>query len=225
MTTASYDDGCILQREEGGPDELVGAVGIHGGGSFRSEEVDIINVPSSRLQPLIIPWRNHYAGGGGEVAVLMPSLLTVENDNGRAFKISDGAEDDCHNEPPISSDGNDVSSLLLSHLDHLSMASRVVSLWFLSNYSYTVSLRWTSISSSTVLSSMGSIFAFGFATCTQYGDERVTRWKVVGVTLCGGVIPIVGGRDLSVPGPFARGWRRRRNRDDDDYSSNKNQLF
>jgi hypothetical protein len=53
----------------------------------------------------------------------------------------------------------------------------------------------------------------------------VTRWKVVGVTLCGGVIPIVGGRDHSVPGPFARGWRRRRNRDDDDYSSNKNQLF
>jgi solute carrier family 35 protein F5 len=36
---------------------------------------------------------------------------------------------------------------------------------------------------------MGSIFAFGFATCTRYGDERVTRWKVVGVTLCfmGGV--------------------------------------
>ena len=138
---------------------------------------------------VIIPWRNHYAGGGGEVAVLMPSSSTVENDNGRAFEISDVAEDDCQNEPPMSSGGNDASSLLLSHLDHLSMASRVAPLWFLSNYSYAVSLRWTSISSSTVLASMGSIFAFGFATCTRYGDERVTRWKVVGVTLCfmGGV--------------------------------------
>ena len=155
----------------------------------------------------------------------MPSSSTVENDNGRAFEISDGAEDDCHNEPPTSSDSNDASSLLLSHLDHLSMASRVAPLWFLSNYSYAVSLRWTSISSSMVLASMGSIFAFGFATCTRYGDERVTRWKVVGMMLCGGVIPIVGGRDLSFPGPFARGWHRRWNRDDNDYSSNKNQLF
>ena len=110
---------------------------------------------------VIIPWRNHHAGGGGEVAVLMPSSSTVENDNRRAFEISDGMEDDCHNEPRMSSGGNDAPSLLLSHLDHLSMASCVVPLWFLSNYLYAVSLWWTSISSLTVLASMGSIFAFG----------------------------------------------------------------
>ena len=69
---------------------------------------------------VIIPWRNHHAGGGGEVAVLMPSSSTVENDNGRAFEISDGMEDDCHNEPRMSSGGNDAPSLLLSHLDHQS---------------------------------------------------------------------------------------------------------
>jgi solute carrier family 35 protein F5 len=36
---------------------------------------------------------------------------------------------------------------------------------------------------------MGSIFAFIFATCTRYGDERITWGKVVGVSLCfmGGV--------------------------------------
>ncbi len=126
------------------------------------------------------------------VAVLMPSSSTVENDNGCAFKISDGVEDDCHNEPPLLSGGNDASSLLLSHLDHLSMTTCVVPLWFLSNYLYAVSLWWTSISSSMVLASMGSIFAFGFATCTRYGDERVTRWKVVGMTLCF----MGGGRDV-----------------------------
>ena len=114
----------------------------------------------------------------------MPSSSTVENDNGRAFNISDGVEDDCHNEPPMSLGGNEVSSLLLSHLDHLSMATRMAPLWFLSNYLYAVSLWWMSISSLMVLVSMGSIFTFGFATCTRYSDERVTRWKVVGMTLC-----------------------------------------
>ncbi|KAL3769378.1 hypothetical protein ACHAW5_010497, partial [Stephanodiscus triporus] len=111
----------------------------------------------------------------------------------RALEISDGAEDGCHNEPTSDGDGVVVvvscAPALLSHLDHASMASRVAPLWFLSNYSYAVSLRWTSIASSTVLASMGSIFAFAFATCTRFGDEKVTRWKVVGVALCfvGGV--------------------------------------
>jgi solute carrier family 35 protein F5 len=69
------------------------------------------------------------------------------------------------------------------------MASKLAPLWFISNYSYAISLRWTTIASSTVLASMGSIFAFIFATCTRYGDERVTWVKVVGVSLCfmGGV--------------------------------------
>mmetsp|Transcript_15588 Transcript_15588/g.25308 ORF Transcript_15588/g.25308 Transcript_15588/m.25308 type:complete len:298 (-) Transcript_15588:86-979(-) len=36
---------------------------------------------------------------------------------------------------------------------------------------------------------MGSIFAFGFATCSRFGDEKVTKGKLMGVALCflGGV--------------------------------------
>ncbi len=129
----------------------------------------------------------------------MSSSLTVENDiNGRrAFEVSsDGMEDDNRRgreppAPPPSDDGNndDVDDappppLLLSHLDHLLMASRVAPLWFLSNYSYAVSLRWMSITSLTVLALMGSVFAFAFATCTRYGGKRATGWKVAGVALC-----------------------------------------
>eukprot|EP00574_Skeletonema_japonicum_P013779 CAMPEP_0201733404 /NCGR_PEP_ID=MMETSP0593-20130828/31497_1 /ASSEMBLY_ACC=CAM_ASM_000672 /TAXON_ID=267983 /ORGANISM="Skeletonema japonicum, Strain CCMP2506" /LENGTH=460 /DNA_ID=CAMNT_0048226545 /DNA_START=65 /DNA_END=1447 /DNA_ORIENTATION=- len=81
------------------------------------------------------------------------------------------------------------STYLLSHRDHISMASKVAPMWFLSNYFYAMSLEWTSIASSTVLASMGSIFAFGFATCSKFGDETVTRGKIIGVLLCflGGV--------------------------------------
>jgi hypothetical protein len=105
---------------------------------------------------VVIPWRDNRRGGGGEgeIAVLVPSSSssssTVENDvNGRpAFEVSlDGAEDDnCRGReppaPPPSNDSNDNNvddvpppPLLLSHLDHLLMASRVAPLWFLSNYS------------------------------------------------------------------------------------------
>ncbi len=88
-----------------------------------------------------------------------------------------------------SDNNNHYSSYLLSHRDHISMASKVAPLWFLSNYFYAMSLEWTSIASSTVLASMGSIFAFAFATCSSFGDERVTKGKLFGVLLCfcGGV--------------------------------------
>lgn len=89
-----------------------------------------------------------------------------------------------------SGDNNqNFSTYLLSHRDHISMASKVAPMWFLSNYFYAMSLEWTLIASSTVLASMGSIFAFGFATCSKFGDEKVTKGKLMGVLLCfmGGV--------------------------------------
>eukprot|EP00804_Cyclotella_cryptica_P011522 CCRYP_019886-RA/>CCRYP_019886-RA protein AED:0.37 eAED:0.37 QI:0/-1/0/1/-1/1/1/0/393 len=81
------------------------------------------------------------------------------------------------------------SKYLFSHQDHISMATKVAPLWFVSNYFYAISLEWTTISSSTVLASMGSLFAFAFATCSKYGDEKVTKAKALGVLLCfmGGV--------------------------------------
>ena len=84
-----------------------------------------------------------------------------------------------------SSERADVN-YILTHQDHISMASKVAPLWFLSNYFYALSLKWTTIASSTVLASTGSLFAFLFAA--YFGDERATLGKIVGVALC-----VVGG--------------------------------
>ena len=97
-----------------------------------------------------------------------------------------------HSSNELNDNNNNIvlnENYLLSHLDHISMASKVAPLWFLSNYFYSMSLEWTSIASSTVLASMGSLFAFGFATCSRFGDEKVTKGKMLGVALCfmGGV--------------------------------------
>lgn len=86
----------------------------------------------------------------------------------------------------VETDGPDVASTpgphLLSHFDHIHMALRIGPVWFLSNYFYNTSLAYTSISSSTVLASTGSLFTFLFAvTC---GDEKVNASKLAGVTLC-----------------------------------------
>ncbi|KAL9185536.1 hypothetical protein ACHAXT_003313 [Thalassiosira profunda] len=166
-----------------------------------------------------IPWRNEPATASGAyedeeglvqsehdslhngVAVEMHSIPHYTSEAGEEGHVDDYSFDNEHcvrnYEPndPSQSNGrlrsNETTSAnyLLSHRDHISMASKVAPLWFFSNYFYAMSLEWTSIASSTVLASMGSIFAFGFATCSRFGDERVTKAKMIGVALCflGGV--------------------------------------
>ena len=130
----------------------------------------------------------HDGGGAGTLGVEM-NELSYEDDSKR--KISDNH----HYEPTPSPhdrsaiQSNNINNYLLSHQDHIRMASYVAPIWFLSNYFYAQSLEWTTIASSTVLASMGSLFAFGFATCSRFGDERITKGKLLGVLLCflGGV--------------------------------------
>jgi solute carrier family 35, member F5 len=65
--------------------------------------------------------------------------------------------------------------------DHYLAALRIAPVWFISNWSYNASLRYTTITSSTVLSSTGSLFTFLFAVLLK--DESFTAQKLVGVLL------------------------------------------
>lgn len=109
---------------------------------------------------------------------------------------------------------NDVSfsspNYLLSHQDHIQMALKIAPLWFISNYSYNLSLKYTSITSSTVLSSTGSVFTFIFAL--SCGDEKFTKWKFLGVAMsfCGSLLTALNDANKS---------------QDDDGSSNSNELW
>ena len=68
-----------------------------------------------------------------------------------------------------------------THADHRHAAMRIAPVWFIANWTYNASLAYTSITSSTVLASTGSLFTFLFATCTR--DERFTLFKLYGVLL------------------------------------------
>jgi solute carrier family 35 protein F5 len=65
--------------------------------------------------------------------------------------------------------------------DHFYAAIRIAPVWFLANWSYNASLAYTSITSSTVLASTGSVFTFLFAVCGR--DERFGWIKLAGVLL------------------------------------------
>jgi solute carrier family 35 protein F5 len=70
----------------------------------------------------------------------------------------------------------------LSHEQHIRIAVKIAPVWFLANWTYNLSLAYTSITSSTVLASTGSLFTFIFAVAC--GDESFTLPKLFGVVLC-----------------------------------------
>lgn len=65
--------------------------------------------------------------------------------------------------------------------DHMVAAAKIAPVWFISNYTYNASLRYTSITSSTVLASTGSLFTFMFAL--WFRDEHFSCLKLMGVGL------------------------------------------
>ena len=142
---------------------------------------------------VVIPWKNcnKQRQRQGEAP---EELETFNNNSNHNNRFHDDESDRTPNsyEPHIrrtSTSSTNTTNHILSHQEHISMSKTIAPLWFLSNYFYAISLQYTSIASSTVLASMGSIFTFLFATCSKYGDERVTRYKLLGVMLCfcGGV--------------------------------------
>lgn len=72
-------------------------------------------------------------------------------------------------------------TVLLTHRQHLRIAMKIAPIWFISNFTYNASLRYTSITSSTVLASTGSLFTFMFAIASK--DEKFTLVKLLGVLL------------------------------------------
>ena len=74
-----------------------------------------------------------------------------------------------------------LSPLRWTTQDHVWAAAKIAPVWFVSNYAYNASLEFTSITSSTVLASTGSLFTFLFALVVR--DEHFSLLKVVGILL------------------------------------------
>lgn len=109
------------------------------------------------LDDEIIPWRTN------DSYEHIPSQSTIPAENG--FTI----------EP----DNRRTKVILLSHWQHFCIALKIAPVWFISNFAYNASLKYTSITSSTVLASTGSLFTFLFAIISR--DERFSLLGFSGV--------------------------------------------
>jgi solute carrier family 35, member F5 len=75
-----------------------------------------------------------------------------------------------------------IDAKIWTDYDHRIAAAKIAPVWFISNFAYNSSLRYTSITSSTILVNTGSLFTFLFALLTE--DEHFHVYKLMGV-LCG----------------------------------------
>lgn len=99
-------------------------------------------------------------------------------DDGQDHHHSTSEERTTHPNDPILNS----SSKLWTDYDHRIAAAKIAPVWFISNFAYNASLRYTSITSSTILVNTGSLFTFLFALLTK--DEHFNVCKLLGV-LCG----------------------------------------
>jgi solute carrier family 35, member F5 len=90
-------------------------------------------------------------------------------------------DNDIHLSPIISGDDLTPPIAAWTNGDHVRAAIKIAPVWFIANWTYNASLAYTSITSSTVLASMGSLFTFLFAVL--YRDEQFTFFKFAGVML------------------------------------------
>jgi solute carrier family 35 protein F5 len=111
------------------------------------------------------------------------------NNNNNNNSINNGAEYESisnHNNQNIDTDididnNNTKNNKPWSVRDHFFAAAKIAPVWFISNYSYNASLKFTSITSSTVLACTGSLFTFLFALLLR--DEHFSCLKLLGVLL------------------------------------------
>jgi solute carrier family 35, member F5 len=111
----------------------------------------------------------------------VPSVQSEDGDEETFQDESDPYNNDLHQAPIISGDDAAPPTAAWTNGDHVRAAIKIAPVWFIANWTYNASLAYTSITSSTVLASMGSLFTFLFAVL--YRDERFTFLKFGGVML------------------------------------------
>jgi solute carrier family 35, member F5 len=103
-------------------------------------------------------------------------VVDITADNMDSFLADDDDDDDI-----MGASNPQEPMAVWTEADHLRAALYIAPVWFVANWTYNASLAYTSVSSSTVLSSTGSLFTFLFAIWA--GDETFSRTALCGVVL------------------------------------------
>ena len=133
------------------------------------------------LFTLLLP--NHFLSElcQGRTPILLLSLSPSRRHEQRSGAYETISIEATEASPPSSSESQSRTVSSWTVEDHCWAAAKIAPVWFVSNWSYNSSLKYTSITSSTVLSSTGSLFTFLFAVVLR--DESFTMLKLSGVLL------------------------------------------
>ncbi|CAB9506847.1 solute carrier family 35, member F5 [Seminavis robusta] len=117
-----------------------------------------------------------------EISSTTIEIITDDN-RGQYENVPSVGESATLDEPDGEADNDGIPTMTLkwTKYDHMMAAIKIAPVWFLANWTYNASLAYTSITSSTVLASTGSVFTFLFAVL--YRDEQFTGIKFLGVLL------------------------------------------
>ena len=113
-------------------------------------------------------WKHLFAAGSSRIGAGVAAA---------DYETVDSVEIEIPGSPPPSQ----TRPQIWTEQDHMRAAAKIAPVWFISNWAYNCSLRYTSITSSTVLASTGSLFTFVFALIFQ--DESFTLLTFFGVML------------------------------------------
>jgi solute carrier family 35 protein F5 len=132
------------------------------------------------------PWCSSTDDDVADAAAGETESMTASYHNNSSLQTDDREEEDLHPND-IQADPIHLAEAKLPWTDeqHMRAACCIAPVWFLANWTYNSSLIYTSITSSTVLASTGSLFTFLFAVLTK--DESFGSIKLLGVILgvCG----------------------------------------
>jgi solute carrier family 35 protein F5 len=173
-------------------------------------------LPMNMLYQQCEKWRGHNSGTSGSLGSY--ENLSTEDMDGDVG----GTELENTNLPVMEEDPK------WTLRDHQIAAAKIAPIWFISNVAYNASLRYTSITSSTVLVNTGSLFTFLFALMIR--DENFSYWKLLGVLFGMGGCIITGFNDVTSEDGDGNGRHllRRllvREDDDDDHQPNDDNLL
>ena len=125
---------------------------------------------------VIFLWKKWWCSGGGirRSAEEVGRSRVAEDEDYQNVPSND-------NDRPHPSDDSSQQQQPWNHAQHIRTAMWIAPVWFTANWTYNASLDYTSITSSTVLASTGSLFTFVFAVLSR--DEMYSSWKMAGVVL------------------------------------------
>ena len=165
--------------------------------TFISTSLFIIYLPLYRFQQKFKICTSSSSSSSSPSTILYHDVSTAQDNSS---VDDDDAFDDDDQFSANSTTPLNAPPPMLTKSEHFKIACYLAPLWFIANFLYYVSLSMTSVTSSTIMATTGSLFTFAFSLC--FASEKFKLSKFLGVLSCFLGSVIVGISDTKSSNPL-----------------------